>query len=132
MSSNEQAIVDAVNAVRAQNGLGPLQVNGQLVQMAHLQANNMAASNTMSHTITSAPQPELTDRAGYIGYRYAQLGENIAYNFSDTASVMNGWMNSSGHRANILGANYTQIGVGIAYSGNGQPYYCQVFGKPTS
>ena len=131
MNSDEQAIVDAVNQVRAQNGLAPLQVNGQLVQMAHLQANNMATYNTMSHTIAAAPQPGLTDRASYIGYNYSWLGENIAFNYSDTGSVMNAWMNSPGHRANILDANYTQIGVGISFDSTGRPYFSQVFGKPS-
>ena len=132
MSSDEQAIVDAVNQIRTQNGLAPLQVNGQLVQMAHLQANNMATYNTMSHTIAGAPQPGLADRASFIGYNYSWLGENIAFNYSDVNSVMNAWMNSPDHRANILNANYTQIGVGITYSSSGQPYFCQDFGQPAS
>lgn len=40
------------------------------------------------------------------------LGENIAYGYFTAESVMNGWMNSSGHKANILNPNYKYIAVG--------------------
>lgn len=39
-------------------------------------------------------------------------------------AVVNGWMNSSGHRANILNANFTHIGVGYVSGGN---YWAQMF-----
>jgi uncharacterized protein YkwD len=129
-SAAEQAIVDAVNQQRALNGLAPLKLNAKLIQAAQIHARDMANLNTMAHDLPGAQLPGLIDRANYVGYSYTTLGENIAMGFPDTASVMNGWMNSPGHRANILGASYTQIGVGIAYSTSGQPYYCQVFGQP--
>jgi uncharacterized protein YkwD len=43
-------------------------------------------------------------------------------------AVVTGWMNSTGHRRNILG-NYNEIGVAVIVNKNGEPYYCQVFGK---
>ena len=43
---------------------------------------------------------------------------------------MNGWMNSSGHRANILNGNFTQIGIGLAYSANGTPYWTMDLARP--
>jgi uncharacterized protein YkwD len=131
-SAAEQAIVNAVNAVRAQNGLAPLTVNSKLVEAAKIHAADMARLDQMAHTLPGVPLPGLADRANYVGYNYSLLGENIAYGYPDVASVMNGWMNSAGHRANILGAGYTDIGVGIAYDSQGVPYYCQVFGAPMS
>ena len=47
--------------------------------------------------------------------------------YPDAASVMDGWMNSPGHRANILSANVTQIGVGLAYAADGSPYWTMDF-----
>lgn len=126
----ELQIVAAVNVVRQMNGLAPLVLNEQLVQMAHLQANQMAQFQDMSHDLPQAPYPTLQDRANAVGYQFFTLGENIAYNFPDTGSVMLAWMNSPGHRANILDPSYTQIGVGIAYDVNGSPYYAQEFGQP--
>lgn len=129
-SATEQAIVDAVNAVRRQNGLATLTIDPKLVSMAHIHANDMARLQSMEHDLPGAAQPSLLDRAKFVGYNFSTLGENIAYNYQDAASVMDGWMNSPGHRANILGASYTQIGVGVAHDSTGAPYYCQVFGAP--
>ena len=42
---------------------------------------------------------------------YWTLGENIAWGYRSPSSVMQGWMESAGHRSNILG-DYTEIGVG--------------------
>ena len=39
---------------------------------------------------------------------------------------MNGWMNSSGHRANILKGSFKEIGIG-AYYQNGTYYWVQLF-----
>lgn len=36
--------------------------------------------------------------------------------------VMNGWMNSDGHRANILNKNFTSMGVGYYQDENGGPF----------
>lgn len=40
---------------------------------------------------------------------------------------MEGWMNSSGHRANILNAQYTAIGVGVYRSASGTLHWVQLF-----
>jgi uncharacterized protein YkwD len=131
-SAAELQIVAAVNVVRGMNGLAPLTLDAKLVQMAHIQANAMAQFQTMSHELPQAAQPTLLDRANFVGYQFFSLGENIAFNFPDTGSVMQAWMNSPGHRANILNPSYTQIGVGIAFDTNGDPYYSQEFGQPMS
>ena len=131
-SAVELAIVDAVNQQRSQFGLAPLKVSSRLVKAAQIHAADMARLNTMAHDLPGAAQPGLTDRASFVGYNFRSLGENIAEGYPDVSSVMNGWMNSPGHRSNILGAGYTEIGVGVAYASNGDPYYCQVFGNPTA
>ena len=130
-SAAEQAIVDAVNAARKQNGQTPLKVNSKLAQAAQIHAQDMARLDRMEHELTGASLPTLLDRAHHVGYAFSTLGENIAYNYDGVASVMTGWMNSPGHRANILSADYTEIGVGIATNARGEPYYCQVFGRPS-
>ncbi len=59
------------------------------------------------------------------------MGENIADGFRIPQAVMNGWMNSSGHRANILSTNSWEIGVGYA-AASGWTYYrywTQDFGR---
>ncbi len=62
------------------------------------------------------------------GTNYNTMGENIAMGFTDIDSVMNGWMNSSGHRRNILNRQFNHAGFGYARAGDGPPYWCAQFG----
>jgi uncharacterized protein YkwD len=57
------------------------------------------------------------------GISYKSAGENIARGYTTPKAVVDGWMNSPGHRANILNSSFTEIGVGYA-SGN---YWTQMF-----
>lgn len=75
-----------------------------------------------SHTSPTYGDPFQMMRAFGISYRTA--GENIAYGYSTPQAVVDGWMASSGHRANILNSSYTRIGVGHVSSGN---YWTQWF-----
>ena len=61
------------------------------------------------------------------GVSYRTAGENIAKGQKTAESVMKGWMNSSGHRANILSSAYTHIGVGYAKDSRGNTYWVQMF-----
>jgi len=57
------------------------------------------------------------------GYFKSLNGEHIqVHTYQSLAiDIVNGWMNSSGHKANILNSNYTHLGVGNAmhYTGIG-------------
>lgn len=129
MSAEEQQIIDLTNQQRVQNGLPPLTIDPRLIEAAQIHAGDMARLGQMEHDLPGAALPTLQDRAGFVGYKYAWLGENIAFNYADAASVVAGWMQSPGHRANILNPNFNDIGVGVALDSQGQPYYCQVFGS---
>jgi uncharacterized protein YkwD len=130
LSAQERQVIDLTNQARVQNGLAPLSIDLRLVGMAQVHAQAMALFKSMQHTLPQSRLPDLSSRANYVGYNFSRLGENIAFNYGDPASVVSGWMGSEGHRANILDPAFTQIGVGIAYDANGSPYYCQVFGTP--
>ena len=47
--------------------------------------------------------------------------------YSTPEAVVQGWMNSQGHKANILSTNYSKIGVGFAASGSMRYYWTQWF-----
>ena len=83
----------------------------------------------MSHSGTDGSNPG--DRIARAGYRVLGVGGERRPRATPTPpSVMNGWMNSPGHRANILSGNVTQIGVGLAYAANGTPYWTMDLGPP--
>lgn len=58
---------------------------------------------------------------------YMGCAENIAYGYATPAEVVNGWMNSPGHKANILTPEYTKLGVGYYVGNNKTPYWVQLF-----
>lgn len=118
-------MVELVNQQRASYGLSALSVNTQLTNTATLKSEDMAKLNYFDHTSPTYGTPfEMMKQFG-ISYRTA--GENIAMGQSSPEQVMNGWMNSEGHRKNILNASFTQIGVGVAKNANGQFIWTQQF-----
>ncbi len=57
-------------------------------------------------------------------YDPGTIGENIAWGYGDVyEAVIEGWMCSSGHRANIMKDSYDEMGPGVA-----ERYYTQDFG----
>lgn len=121
-------IVGWTNKAREQQGRPALRINLRLTSAARHHAANMARFRTMAHELPAADLPTLIDRVNYYGYRWRQIGENVAYNYRSTTGVTNGWMASPGHRANILHKGFKEIGVGVSVTADGQTYYCQVFG----
>jgi uncharacterized protein YkwD len=125
-----QAIIDLTNHVRAENGSGLLTASPALMEAASLHSQDMARLDLMAHDIPGVPLSSLTDRAAYVHYNYQLLGENIAYNQADAASVVAAWMNSPPHRQNMLNPAFTDVGVGIAWNSRGEPYYTMMLGQP--
>ena len=89
----------------------------------------MATNNYFEHE--SLDGREVSDRAEAQGYDYRTVGENIAVGQRDVAEVMQGWMDSPGHRENILRTEYTHLGSGVAtgdFKGQRSIYWTQNFG----
>ncbi|MFG3339792.1 CAP domain-containing protein [Glycomyces sp. NPDC048151] len=120
----EAAVADLVDAERAEAGCGALERDSRLDTAARLHAEDMAANDYFDHTSQDGRGP--TERAAEQGYE-GGVGENIAAGYPDAASVMEGWMNSEGHRANILNCDYSVLGVGVA-DRDGTLYWVQNFG----
>ena len=59
--------------------------------------------------------------------KYNYMGENIAKGQETEESVIEGWMQSHGHRQNILNSNYTHAGIGYVKA-DGKSYWCVIFG----
>ncbi|WP_077799311.1 CAP domain-containing protein [Streptomyces sp. JHA26] len=116
-------VVELVNAERGKAGCSPVKVNATLTEAAQKHSEDMAASGTMSHTGSDGSSP--ADRITGAGYSWSSYGENVAYGYSTPEQVMQGWMNSPGHRENILNCSFQEIGVGLAQPGS---YWTQDFG----
>lgn len=128
ISEEASEVIRLVNVERSKNGLAPLKANAELSKVATVKAQDMIDKNYFDHTSPTYGSP--FDMMKKFGINYTAAGENIAYGQKTPAEVMNGWMNSSGHRANILNSNFTEIGVGVAKDKNGTPYWVQMFITP--
>ena len=122
VSSYESEVIRLVNEIRQHNGLRPLAANCELSRVARYKSQDMRDNGYFSHNSPTYGTPFQMLSAFGLSYRTA--GENIAKGYASPQAVVNGWMNSSGHRANILNASYTQIGVGYVSGGN---YWTQLF-----
>lgn len=118
-------VLDLVNAERAKAGVKPLTLNSKAVSAAQVRAQEIAVS--FSHTRPDGSSFSTALKAA--GLSFTRSGENIAYGQRSAEAVMNGWMNSSGHRANILSSQYDSIGIGHYQNAAGVNYWVQLFVK---
>jgi uncharacterized protein YkwD len=125
-------VVDLVNQHRTCIGLVALNVSPTLTASAVWKARHMATYNYLAHDDPAPPVARtVPDRLEACGYpsRSTGWGENIAYGYSTPESVMQGWLNSPGHRANIEQPAFRAIGVGAAANASGVLYWAQDFGQ---
>jgi len=108
----EDRVMELVNEQRWANGqLPPLKRNELLDAAALSHSENMGLRDFFAHCdVDTKTLP--WDRMQAASYNYNSAAENIAAGYSTAEAVMNGWMNSSGHRANILSTSNRELGIG--------------------
>ena len=128
VSAGERRVVELTNAQRAAAGCGAVTIDIRLVNAARAHSADMASRSYFSHS--SLDGRTVSDRVRGAGYSGGYIGENIAAGYASPEAVVDGWMNSAGHRANILNCNYRHIGVGFASGGPYGSYWTQDFASP--
>lgn len=127
LSNYAQEVLNLVNIERAKVGVQNLSLSATLMDGAAIRAQEI--TNYFSHT-----RPDGTNCTTVIENTYPSSynGENIAAGYYSAEDVINGWMNSTGHRENILRSSYSELGVGLAYDANSVYGYhwVQLFGNP--
>lgn len=104
----EWEVLKLVNKERMAAGLDPVTGFPGLQDAAAIRAAEL--TQLFSHT-----RPDGTDCftvLDELALDHYGAGENIASGYTSPAGVMNGWMNSEGHRANILTESFAHLGVG--------------------
>lgn len=117
-----QEVVTLINQERTAQGLNPVENLSALNQAATIRSQELVKSFSHTRPDGRGCSTVLDDN----GITWRTTGENIAYGYSDPVSVMDGWMHSSGHRANILNASFDAVGIGVV-SQNGVLYWTQIF-----
>lgn len=113
--------VNAINAQRANAGLGPVVWDGGLASRAQRYAGYLASIGQLVHSDLNQ---------FFAGTPFWALGEILAYGPSSWGPVefTNLWMNSPSHREQILMPFYTHAGSGIVIDGQGRKWAVIEFG----
>ena len=109
---SKEAVVSLTNNVRTRNGLGTLSENRLLDTVAEQRAKDMLEKQYFAHVSPTGEQA--SDLAQRTGYRYKIIAENIASGiFLTNQKIIDGWMQSPGHRKNILSPDVKEVGVSV-------------------
>jgi uncharacterized protein YkwD len=100
-----------INAARSRAGCRPLQWDAAAAAAAQQHSDDMASRHYFSHT--SPEGRTVVDRLRAHGADFRALAENVAMGQQTPQEVVNGWMNSPGHRRNIMDCTYTRSGIGF-------------------
>jgi len=122
--STASELIDAVNTLRAANGLPPYTPNSILMGIAQGQAEYNLSIGTITHVSADGLRP--FQRALLAGYPVAgdiSLGgffsENIVAGVGLTADgAVEIWMGDAPHQNTMLSSNLQDVGAGVAVSGN--------------
>jgi uncharacterized protein YkwD len=123
----EDEVTRLTNIERVKAGCPEVKTDERIRTAARAHSADMAANNYFSHTsLDGSNFVTRMQRAGYP--KSSAAAENIAYGYGSAQAVVNGWMNSEGHRKNMLNCSHKAVGNGLAYRGN-TPYWTQDFGR---
>ncbi len=100
----------------------PLKWNSLLEKAAIGHAKDMAANEHFDHVGTDGSQ--IDTRIAKTGYKWMQIGENIAWGYDNITSTMIGWIKSPSHCQQLMSNKVTEVGA----ARNGK-YWVQDFGK---
>jgi hypothetical protein len=131
-------VVERGNEFRRSQGQAPLAPEARLAAAARGFADLLADTDRFGH---DADGRSPSQRATAAGYGWCMVAENLALEGSSAGfesaelaqDLVDGWIQSPGHRRNLLAADATQTGVAIAYSPRSDRWYAvQMFGRPAS
>ena len=118
----EMKAFNEINAERTKNGLSPLTWNEGLYAGAKIRAQEHYEFIDLG--IGAGPHKRkngddfytaVTETSNYSFSSFCVWGENCGGN-SNSGDFVNGWMNSSAHKANMLDGEYSQMAVAIIFA----------------
>ncbi|SLN69281.1 CAP domain-containing protein [Roseisalinus antarcticus] len=130
----ERYMLKLLNTERTERGLDPLQLEQHLNQSAEKHSEWMLATDTFSHAGRGgSAHDDRIEAAGFDMSGTWLTGENIALRsiggapgfYDEVRLMMQGLMDSPGHKANILKPAYDYVGIGIElgkYTAGGHAY----------
>lgn len=118
----ENGILDKINNYRLSLDLPPLEQNNFIQSLCRDHARNMAVNKvSLGHDGFEQRAEEIMNE-----YGSGMVAENVAMGYKDAESVVRGWLESPGHKANIEG-DFNLTGIGVIKNNEGVLYYTQIF-----
>lgn len=107
-SSFAEDVLYYCNLEREKAGIAPLALDDKLCSAAGVRAVEITKSFEHKRPDGRSCFTAMDEA----GCSYSNAGENIAWGYSSAKDVVEGWMNSPGHKANILSSDFNRLGVG--------------------
>ena len=124
MDTMETEILQFVNDDRKQHDLTPLQLNVMESSLAFKHSQDMATGKVkFGHDGFNSRAKSIQKSVGAV-----EVGENVASGPMTAREVVDGWLNSPGHKKNIEG-NFILTGIGYASDKKGNIYFTQIFSR---
>lgn len=122
--------LDAVNTLRAQSRLAPLQFDPALNAAAATHSRDMAVQQRPWHFGSDGSSP--IERVARAGYRGRMKGELISETFESELETINAWMAERDTRAVLMDPEARDIGFAWFQEENGKLWWTLVTGAPGS
>jgi uncharacterized protein YkwD len=124
MDVMETEILQFVNEDRKQHDLRQLQINSRESSLALKHSEDMAKGKVkFGHDGFNSRAKIIQKELGA-----TEIGENVASGLMTAREVVDGWLNSPGHKKNIEG-DFLLTGIGYARDKKGEIYFTQIFSR---
>ena len=119
-------VLDAVNALRANAGRVPLQLNAQLNAAAATHSRDMSVQNRPWHFGSDGSSP--IDRINRAGYSGQLVGENISESYETESETLSAWMEEANTRNIIMSPDARNMGLSWFQERAGKIWWTMVVG----
>jgi len=106
--THAEDMAGTISQYRREHGLPSVKTDPQLTAIAKRQAEAMAASGTMDHSVAGSFSSRMSAAPA------TAAAENIAAGTKTWGDTFRIWQNSPGHNANLLLARADSVGVAVA------------------
>ena len=108
------AAASMISGYRANNGLGAVTLDPELMKLAEQQSRAMVARDKLDHNVAGTFKQRL-DKSGFDA---ASAVENIGAGYHTLAEAFSGWRGSPPHPANMPHQGPTRMGIAAVYAPN--------------
>ncbi|MEZ5750529.1 MAG: CAP domain-containing protein [Paracoccaceae bacterium] len=121
---------DAINTVRAQSRLAPVEFNVQLTSAAATHARDMSIQGRPWHFGSDGSSP--IDRLQRVGYTGLFLGETLSETYETEIETLTAWLEQRDTRSIILDPRAREIGFAWYQEANGKLWWVLTTGAPAN